>query len=581
VHAPVAIAWLSLDGTIAEANEAFAALTGADADQLPGRLLADLVEDATDIEELLAGIQQGRPGSRTIRWISRDHSTRRLHCDVSPVKQAGRLAGSRWFVREEAAAHRASDSRSAAANVPAMVHRLRNSLAPISSSLDVLELDGVDPASLRELRDQLARLESEIAHLLVSAPPAQHQLTEQSERPGSGNSSNRSSGVQTAPRILIVDDNPAIHRALQLLVRTLGYSDVQTASTGEAALSRFTDWRPSLVFLDIGLPDLDGFAVARRIRALPGGEDAVLVALSGYGQPDDRRDALAAGFDQYLVKPCRLDDLNGVLRHPRLSPALAAVQERPVISVRPQTTQESGSGGAAGRESEPLAARIGSLLREFVHDARTAAFPLQIQQHLLEKSGQPVSADDTAIVLREYLAHCETLLGVLRRAGLLLRDEFDPHFGNVPVQDAIDRAMDEGNRRFADRSIRIAAQGSLNGVLVRADRELIVQALVELLDNAGHASPDGASVTIEAAERGECVVISVCDSGSGMPGGEAAERPFERFGGKPAPLHGKIGVGLAIARRIAEIHGGQLSLSHRQPQGCRATLELPAQHQAH
>jgi PAS domain S-box-containing protein len=574
-HAPVAIAWLSLDGTIVEANEALAALIGIESDQLPGRRLADFAEDATDVEELLAHVRQGRSGSHVVRCRGQRDSTCTLHCDVSPIKQAGRTAGSRWFFRPDGDRHRASDT-STARDVSEIVHRLRNHLAPISSSLDLLELDGVNPASLRDLRDQLAQLQSEISRLFVSAPASQH--ADRNEHVRSEDCSGGPSGARTSPSILIVDDNTAIHRALELLLRTLGYGDIRTASTGEAALSQFAERGPSLVFLDIGLPDLDGLAVARRLRALPKGSDAVLVALSGYGQPDDRRAALAAGFDQHLVKPCRLDDLKRVLQHPRLQPASsAAAPPQPAVRANRRTPDVSGPGADASDPPVPIAVRIGQLLREFVHDARTAAFPLQIHQHLLEKSEPPVSADETAGVLREYLAHCDTLLGVLRRAGLVLRDEFDPQFRSVPVQDVIEQAMKEGNRRFAERSIRCIASTAERSVL-NADRELLIEALVELLDNAARASSDGASVTIEAARQDGVIAISVCDTGRGIPPDMAAclPQPFQRLDSKPDPLRGQIGVGLAIARRIAELHGGRLTLERRQPQGCHATFELPA-----
>jgi CheY-like chemotaxis protein len=83
---------------------------------------------------------------------------------------------------------------------------------------------------------------------------------------------------------------------------------VQTANDGRRGLDRLAELAPTLAFIDIGLPGLDGYAVARHVRSLPG-HQPWLVALTGYGQPEDRERALAAGFDQHLTKPVSVDAL--------------------------------------------------------------------------------------------------------------------------------------------------------------------------------------------------------------------------------------------------------------------------------
>jgi CheY-like chemotaxis protein len=101
-------------------------------------------------------------------------------------------------------------------------------------------------------------------------------------------------------RVLVVDDNRDAADSMALLLR-LGGHDVVIAESGHAALETEREQRPDLVLLDIGLPDVDGYEVARRLRAA--GCPAILAALTGYGQPEDRERALEAGFDEHLVKP--------------------------------------------------------------------------------------------------------------------------------------------------------------------------------------------------------------------------------------------------------------------------------------
>jgi CheY-like chemotaxis protein len=103
-------------------------------------------------------------------------------------------------------------------------------------------------------------------------------------------------------RVLAVDDNMDAASTLALLIQISGH-DVRTAHDGPSALAAAQAYRPDVILLDIGLPGLDGYEVAQRLRAMPIGADMVLVALTGYGQDEDRRRSIAAGFDHHLVKP--------------------------------------------------------------------------------------------------------------------------------------------------------------------------------------------------------------------------------------------------------------------------------------
>ncbi|MGH8260778.1 MAG: response regulator [Steroidobacteraceae bacterium] len=105
-----------------------------------------------------------------------------------------------------------------------------------------------------------------------------------------------------ATRILIVDDNPDIIESTSLILELAGYA-VRSALSGQAALDLAPAFRPSIVLLDIGMPGLDGYAVARRFRAEPLLRDTVLIAVTGYGTAADRARAMSAGFDRHLVKP--------------------------------------------------------------------------------------------------------------------------------------------------------------------------------------------------------------------------------------------------------------------------------------
>jgi CheY-like chemotaxis protein len=112
--------------------------------------------------------------------------------------------------------------------------------------------------------------------------------------------------------VLVVDDNKDAAESLAMLLRTAG-AEVHVAHNGPGALEQFESRAPHVVLLDIGMPDMDGCEVARRLRELAPAERVALVALTGWGQDEDRRRVREAGFDHHLVKPVDLASLQALL----------------------------------------------------------------------------------------------------------------------------------------------------------------------------------------------------------------------------------------------------------------------------
>ena len=113
-------------------------------------------------------------------------------------------------------------------------------------------------------------------------------------------------------RILIVDDSRDGGESLAMLLRVLG-AEVSLAHSGRHALECVDTFKPDVVLLDIGMPGMDGYEVARRIRANPANRNISLIALTGWGQDEDRRRSVAAGFNHHLVKPADIEELRQLL----------------------------------------------------------------------------------------------------------------------------------------------------------------------------------------------------------------------------------------------------------------------------
>ena len=118
-----------------------------------------------------------------------------------------------------------------------------------------------------------------------------------------------------APRklnILVVDDNHDSATSLALILEMMGHQ-VKVANDGPQALAAVAEHRPELMFLDIGLPGMSGYEVARQLRASAVPEGLRIVALSGYGTAEDMKRSKEAGFDQHIVKPIDFERLNRIV----------------------------------------------------------------------------------------------------------------------------------------------------------------------------------------------------------------------------------------------------------------------------
>jgi CheY-like chemotaxis protein/two-component sensor histidine kinase len=209
---------------------------------------------------------------------------------------------------------------------------------------------GIDPGNLGRLFELFSQIDPEaeasagglgIGLALVKGLVERHQGTvvAHSEGPGTGTEfvvtlplassdaaqheragvRQTSGTVDHSRRLLVVDDNIDAAESMAIVLRMEGF-EVRTAHDGESAIAMATEYQPHVILLDLGMPKMNGYDVARRVRREPWGQQVVLVACTGWGQPEDRRRSKAAGFDHHLVKPVSPEsviDLVGTLSRPK------------------------------------------------------------------------------------------------------------------------------------------------------------------------------------------------------------------------------------------------------------------------
>jgi len=119
-------------------------------------------------------------------------------------------------------------------------------------------------------------------------------------------------GVRTLKRVLVVDDNADAAESIGMVLQLLG-AEVKVVNAGTEALDCLAGYKPDVVLLDLGMPGMSGYEVARRIRETPGAGGVTIVALTGWGQREDRNRTSDAGFDHHLVKPANVEALEMIL----------------------------------------------------------------------------------------------------------------------------------------------------------------------------------------------------------------------------------------------------------------------------
>jgi CheY-like chemotaxis protein len=159
--------------------------------------------------------------------------------------------------------------------------------------------------NLVQLHGGTLRLESSGTGTTAIARLPRAKRTAEPHAPSEGVKASRSL------RVLIVDDNVDAAMLLAELLRALGHDPI-IAHDGPGALGSVSSNQPQLAILDIGLPGMDGYELAKQLHSVPGLEHVPVVALTGYGQPSDRDRSLAAGFEDHLVKPIDLGRLQSL-----------------------------------------------------------------------------------------------------------------------------------------------------------------------------------------------------------------------------------------------------------------------------
>jgi two-component system sensor histidine kinase/response regulator len=365
--------------------------------------------------------------------------------------------------------------------------------------------------------------------------------------------------------VLVVDDNEANRVLARHTLEDEGYR-VVVATSGHEALALFATESPDCVLLDVRMPELDGFAVCERIRALPRGADTPVVFLTALRDVDTFDHALRSGGDDFLTKPVRPTEL--------------VIRVQSALKLRKLSSELREHYDLLRRQRDDLLRvqlQKERLMAFVVHDLKNPVNAMDLHAQLLTRDASlPASARDSAAQIRSAARRLGQMILNLLDISKADEGKLGAKRTNVDLEALAAKVIAEIEVAAHARGCRLEV--ALAAPRVDADEDLLERTLVNLLENAVRHAPKGSVVRLASRREGSTVELRVADAGSGVPEAmrETLFDPFVQLAesGQP-PSRGGRGLGLAFCRLAVQAHGGRIWVEDGNP-GAVFVLELPA-----
>lgn len=376
--------------------------------------------------------------------------------------------------------------------------------------------------------------------------------------------------------ILLVDDEPRNLDALEAILSDPAYRLLR-AQDADAALHALLSNDVAAIVLDIKMPGVSGFELAKIIKDTKRFRETPIVFLTAYMvEESDVITGYGAGGVDYLTKPVNPQ----ILRHKvavfadlfRKTRALAELNATLEARVAQRTADLEKSEAAL----RAAAAQKDEFLAVLAHELRNPLAPLRTGVDVLLRR-QPAGAERTLAAMNRQLDHLVRLVDDLLDLSRISRGVLELQKGRFDLSE-LARATVESLRPQFDRKRQNLSLVAEDDITVDADATRVAQVLTNLLHNASKFTSEEGMVRVEVARDGQQAVIRVVDTGAGIPA-DQLERVFDMFArvkrqsGISEP---GLGIGLALARRLAAMHGGTLTASSEGiGRGSMFTLRLP------
>lgn len=357
-------------------------------------------------------------------------------------------------------------------------------------------------------------------------------------------------------RVLIIEDDANWRTWVEAHMQSAGHT-VETAADGESGLAAATRFRPELILCDVEMPGVDGFGVLRAIRQRHALRATPFIFLTSRHARPDQRQGMALGADDYLTKPFSREEL--------LSAIAGVLMKRAPLEERLQRYTEEYRRELAAPWAHELLTPLNGILGIA---SLLEAEPSAVSQAELRELARSIheSARRQQALARKLVQYFQ--LERLRECGWS-----DPAAAVEAAGGIEDEVLGVAERMNRTADLRLKCSKAA----VRISPQWLRAAASELAENAFKFSPKGSAVAVTSGVVEGVYRLEVTDLGPGMAAVERASvAAFRQFGRSRQEQQG-LGLGLAIVRNVARLHGGSLALEAVQEDGAglRAVLELP------
>jgi len=382
------------------------------------------------------------------------------------------------------------------------------------------------------------------------------------------------SGEVRVPRILVVDDDQRNVRLMESILRTQGYEIIK-AYNGEEAQQQVDAAVPDLILLDVMMPKMSGFELCEKLKGRHETRLLPIVMVTALNALEDKVQALEIGADDFLSKPINkvelLAKVRAILRVKTLQDEVArqasALERANQELLRMQQFRESMTQMVVHDLKNPLAGIMGNLqLMQLQKDDLTAGRLGELMQRSQESARQLM----------------RMILNILQ-VGKLEEQKMPIRLEAVLLHEVVQHNFNELMSLSLRDGIRLESRVSPGLSPIMCDRELIGRVLANLLNNAFKHTPSGGAIVVDASPEGEEVVLTVSDTGTGIPE-DLLPRIFDKFVAGEADNSRRMlydsGLGLTFCKLAVQSHGGRIWIRSQTGTGTTVFVALPVRGQS-
>jgi two-component system, sensor histidine kinase and response regulator len=361
-------------------------------------------------------------------------------------------------------------------------------------------------------------------------------------------------------RILVIEDEESIREAIQMILQTEGF-DVRSAANGREGVQLAHQYLPDLILCDVMMAEMDGYQVLATLRQFPNMVSVPFIFLTARGEKTDFRQGMELGADDYLVKPCSVDELLNTI-HTRLN-------KQTVIQQQSEQKLEQLRHSIALSLPHEFRTPLNTVLG--LSDVLISEYETIERSEVLEiATGIHSAANRLHHLVQNFLLYAELEVAARDPQRIQLLRSCQTYAAKSLLADIATQIAKQANRE-ADLHLDIQE------ATIRISDIYLKKVAEELVKNAFSFSTAGTPVFVSGSVRSRSFILQVRDQGRGMTHEQVlsfgAYLQFER---KFYEQQGS-GLGLTIAKRLTELHQGELSIQSHPQQGTQVQVTLPIQ----